>query len=420
MEKTYLEYEGLKHYNDLLNDRNKKRLKYKGEYTLVDTITDWHELAPTHIGDVYHLVGDVDITIDDESYAVGDWIIVMNETYVAADGSITDKAGNATEVKVEKFGSAGLPKGQNDGDALIFVDDEWIITDKYGYDIVKKLDETYTLHLTQSNSSQVKTFIPGFTIEEEGIHYKVYIDGTLRSEGVSGPNYDGSHLWIDMGNDWISIADGGLSGCQYWFASGTGEYDTTIDHEVRIVSEEPAHFVKKIDKKYIPHNAIEEMGGNWLPSLGEQGVFYLHKHRVNNGPVLTSDRYSLTDEKIAEGYAMDSWAGLRKNGVEVMSWKQLSAEWSDMSDFFVHDAAGRVGRFGFTPDYSSYEYITLWLNEDGSPSNISDFYLQLYFYEDVADSTSVSGWHKVWEGFPDGGITDIGQLWMDEKLEMID
>lgn len=78
----YIDYSSLALFNETVNKRLYRRLKYRGELPLLpDTRTDWNDIAPCTIGHMYVLTGDEgdSITIDDVEYNVGDTIYAVND-----------------------------------------------------------------------------------------------------------------------------------------------------------------------------------------------------------------------------------------------------------------------------------------------------------------------------------------------------
>lgn len=80
----YVDYEHLKKFNDTINQRIYKRMKYMGELELdPENRTDWNDLAPCMIGHMYVLTGNEGDTviIDDIEYTVGDTIYATNNVH---------------------------------------------------------------------------------------------------------------------------------------------------------------------------------------------------------------------------------------------------------------------------------------------------------------------------------------------------
>ena len=81
----HLELEQLKQFTDKLNEYLVGRLEYKGELDMIPAgataRTDWEDLRPALIGDMYKLVGVEPIIIDTVTYKPGDYIFVKNECY---------------------------------------------------------------------------------------------------------------------------------------------------------------------------------------------------------------------------------------------------------------------------------------------------------------------------------------------------
>lgn len=78
----YLDFVGLAKFNETVNQRLYKRLKYMGELELnAAARVDWNDIAPCTIGHMYVLTGDEgeSVVIDDVEYTVGDTIYATND-----------------------------------------------------------------------------------------------------------------------------------------------------------------------------------------------------------------------------------------------------------------------------------------------------------------------------------------------------
>lgn len=98
----YLDFAGLSKFNETVNQRLYKRLKYMGELELnADTRVDWSDIAPCTIGHMYVLTGTQGdkVVINDIEYSVGDTIYAIN------DVNGTDVP--ATTVQVNKISAGG-------------------------------------------------------------------------------------------------------------------------------------------------------------------------------------------------------------------------------------------------------------------------------------------------------------------------
>lgn len=113
MHYTVLDNHGLEAFNDTVNTRLRNRLKYISDIALYETRTNWNDLAPAHIGNIYQLKeGDTTrVTINTTKYKAGDWIIVVNDTEKNADGDVVDYETKAeANVMVRKLGSTDDPE----------------------------------------------------------------------------------------------------------------------------------------------------------------------------------------------------------------------------------------------------------------------------------------------------------------------
>lgn len=98
----YLDFAGLTKFNETVNQRLYKRLKYMGELELnADTRVDWSDIAPCTIGHMYVLTGTQGdkVVIDDIEYSVGDTIYAIND--------VNGIDVPATTVKVNKISAGG-------------------------------------------------------------------------------------------------------------------------------------------------------------------------------------------------------------------------------------------------------------------------------------------------------------------------
>lgn len=268
--KVFMDRKDLLWFNDSVNDRIRCRLKYKGDFEITEAQADWDALAPTEIAHVYQLTSASEelkkITINDETYHVGDWVIVMNKTIKNDDGTIVDEDGNPAQVEVRKLGSSGMPDGEDDGDGIVFVNGEWALQKDYGYykpnlDGIH-LDAVEILPSGDGFVGHVK-FLPG-------VSYTVKVnDVELGTFEVSPDDED----WLPFGDSGVD----GWNGIKVLWQNGNaflyGPHHTGETVKVDVEGELGGEYIK-FDRRYIPGilpetsmpgDAMIYDGADWVP-----------------------------------------------------------------------------------------------------------------------------------------------------------
>lgn len=325
--------------------------------------------------------------------------------------------------------SSDIPDGLRDGDILVYVNGEWVTTDKYGYDTNAALDTTYSVMFQQSNSTQIFVYIPEMELTN-GANYTMYIDGTEIGTCLCEPapwephnlrlhygTYD--QIWFGPSTDFETGVSGTIS-------ATTGTYDCSVPHDVRFVTDVPTHVLKRIDKKYIETHAIKEMLGQYLPYVGEDGVFYVREKKEKDH-VENWERYKVKDEMWAQHYGMNKEMGLLlavpgQPTKVVYDWPTIQAEWDEIAPkYFVQDNAGDIGHYTQWSDGSGDgAVLTVPLYDDGTVYMPKSYYQMWFFKFEEQETSTTYCWHKIYDGAPDGGLIRIGESWMKDNLEMID
>lgn len=154
-----LNKEGLVQFNAQLLSQIKNRLKYKGNVSInAATRTNWDDLAATalapkgaFVGHLYKIDGaeGESVAINDITYNVGDWIIVVNNVPV-----------NGTGVQVEILGSA----------AKLFQDVEELPTEHIKENVIYRVAQKPYTTVYKRYALTADATTEGYTIAADGIH----------------------------------------------------------------------------------------------------------------------------------------------------------------------------------------------------------------------------------------------------------
>lgn len=254
---AFMDRKDLLWFNDSVNDRIRCRLKYKGDFEITEVQADWDALAPTEIAHVYQLTSASEelkkITINDETYRVGDWVIVMNKTIKNDDGTIVDEDGNPTQVEVRKLGSSGMPDGENDGDGLVFVNGSWELQKDYGY--YKPGPETYHAEglLVEGINIPLPDSFPGLV---ENVQYDGSIGGRLFDNSFATKDENGNLvLPLDnLGTGYSKLYQ--MPSGKWCIEAASSEFDTqTVDF---LINGELFGEYVQFDERYIPSTLPKE------------------------------------------------------------------------------------------------------------------------------------------------------------------
>lgn len=199
----FLAHEELVQYNERLNARNKKRLKYHGEIDISVSPFSFDVIATDRdvkVGDVYQIVNttdpDVDsITVDDVEYSVGDWVISMSEVDKAGTGVTVKKLGSSSSKHPFLIASDKLPDESKfkEDHVVLLIEDEIDNTDPGNPVIVHRkglwrydyLHNNWTL-LNESSMVDIdyifdNTLTESYAGSEVKLVDSKYLDGTLKN-----------------------------------------------------------------------------------------------------------------------------------------------------------------------------------------------------------------------------------------------
>lgn len=265
-----------------------------------------------------------------------------------------------------------LPAGENDGDALIYLNGQWKIMPQYGYigEAGNSYDEDITMFLNSDNLYQVTLanelkFIEGetYTIKIGDAPATTYV--AIKAGDAPTPN-----PLIDP--DDIIITDEHLTIGSRLNAPGT---TLTMDNGTL----DPVHFslagrlqgdYHTIDPRYI-EKIIEEVAALPVSDMDENKIYKTHT------PWGVDGIYILSSEAEDAGWTADEF-GIHSTDLE-LDWDAVNADWDNQSALFTAYAGGKIYRFRLSGEE---EYAIKYKTGDVAPTH--DDRISLYIFDDGA------------------------------------